>query len=328
MPLRLIATLALTASLAATAATAAAGAVGTTAATTQVTRGKATVLRVATRSLAPCSVQIRYSDGLVQMAGVKRARGGVVSWTIRIPNNAALGRAHWDAQCGGVVFHRSGTWVVTAAKAGTAASAPHVMVDKQGFSQRPNKYGSGSVVSYGLMLHNTSAHEDATNVYVLINFATAGGELIGTVTKSVALIPAGGVFALGDSMNMRTQIPMTKLEVTLTVNSHEAADTHPLPHFANVRVIPSESEPGWTGEVDGEVVNDTSPQTMSMAQISVVLFDASGAIVGGGTGMVSSPLPSGSRMVFLAQLGFTSIPYAPTVTPVISVVPTYVTDGA
>ena len=91
-------------------------------------------------------------------------------------------------------------------------------------------------------------------------------------------------------------------------------------------LIAGETDPDYVAEVDGEVVNDTSPFTLTSARLSVVLLDASGKIVGGGTGIVYSPLPSGSRMVFLAQSGFTGIPSSTAVVPIITVEPTYATS--
>jgi hypothetical protein len=200
------------------------------------------------------------------------------------------------------------------------------MVDKQGFSQRPDKYGGGSTFSYGLLLKNTSTTQDATEVYVLINFATESGALVGTVTRTIALVGAHEQYALGDSAQLRTQAPVTKLEVTIRVGSHARAKPRPMPHFANVRILAGETDPDYVAEVDGEVVNDTSPFTLTSARLSVVLLDASGKIVGGGTGIVYSPLPSGSRMVFLAQSGFTGIPSSTAVVPIITVEPTYATS--
>ena len=208
---------------------------------------------------------------------------------------------------------------------GTAGSGPTVMVDKQGFSQRPDASG-GSTFSYGLLLKNTSTSEDATQVYVLINFATESGALIGTVTRTIEIIGADEQYALGDSAQLRTQVPVTKLEVTIRVMSHVHSKPRPMPHFANVRILPGERDPDYVAEVDGEVVNDTSPFTLTMAKLSLVLLDAGGKIVGGGTGIVYAPLPSGSRMVFLAQSGFTGIPSSSAVTPIITVEPTYATS--
>jgi hypothetical protein len=324
-PLRLISTVAVTALLAAIAATSSPAMIVRAETALVVHRGQPVRIAVKTPSHGVCIAEVRYSDGAVQDSGVKVPRGGAVSWTMRVPTNATLGAARWTVRCG-VTWQRSGNWRVTPITAGDSpSSAPHVMIDKEGYSQRPDKYGTGSTVSYGLLLKNTSAKEDAKNVYLLINFASASGELIATVTKSVALISANGTFAFGDSMQMRTQVPVTKLEVTVNVTAHEPSKLVPLPHFVNVRILPSDNDPGWVSEVDGEVVNDTSPQTLVMAKISIVLLDATGRIVGGGTGISFSPLPSGSRMVFLAQSGFTGVPLSQAVVPMISVEPTYQT---
>lgn len=322
MPLRLITSIAFTAVLAATATTASVSA-RPAAGPLVVHRGQAVRVAVRTPSKAYCLAEARYADGSRQDSGLKRAGAtGLVSWTLRVPNNAPLGRADWTVRCG-ASWERNGRWLVKSATAQTPADAPHVMVDRQGFSQRPDRYGTGSSVSYGLLLKNTSQTQDATNVYLLINFATPGGELIGTVTKTVELIPAGGTVAIGDAMQMRTQVAVSNLEVTIKVNAHEPAKPHILPHFVNVAILPNQNDSGWVGEVDGEIVNDTSPQTLTLAKLSIVLLDATGKIVGGGTAITFSPLPSGSRMVFLAQTGFSAVPISTAVTAMISVEPTY-----
>lgn len=316
MPLRSTASLALcSAVLAATVATA-------EAAPLVVYRGQAVRVAVRTPSHAACLAEAIYADGSRQDSGLKRASAGRVSWTLRVPNTVPLGRATWAVRCG-ATFERSGTWIVRSATAAGPDSTPRVLVDKQGFTQRPDRFGTASSVSYGLLLKNTSATQDATDVYLLINFASAGGRLVGTVTKSLELIPAGGTFALGDAMQLRTQTPITNLEVTIKVRAHERAKPRVLPHFVNVSILQSQSDNGYVGEVDGEIVNDTSPQTMTMAQLSIVLLDASGRVVGGGTATTFAPLPSGSRMVFLAQTGFTPVPISQAAAAVISATPTY-----
>jgi hypothetical protein len=322
LPLRLIATLVLTAGLAATATTATASA-RPAAGPLVVHRGQAVKVAVRTPSKAYCLAEARYADGSRQDSGLKRANSaGLVSWTLRVPNTAPLGRADWTVRCG-ASWERNGRWLVKAVTSKTPAAAPHVTVDRQGFSQRPDRYGTGSSVSYGLLLKNTSQTQDSKNVYLLINFASASGELIGTVTRTVDLIPAGGTVAVGDAMQMRTQAPVSNLEVTIKVNSFEPAKPRILPHFVNVAILPNQNDAGWVGEVDGEIVNDTSPQTLTLAKLSIVLLDATGKIVGGGTAMTFSPLPSGSRMVFLAQTGFGAVPISAAVTAIISVEPTY-----
>jgi hypothetical protein len=222
------------------------------------------------------------------------------------------------------MFKRSATWrVVTAA---AASSAPKVLIDKQGFTQRPDRYGTGSAVSYGLMLKNTSTTQDANNVYLLVNFVAADGQLLGSKSQNLVLVAAGELYAFGDTMTLRTQAAVAKLEITIRVTAHGQAVKRVLPHFVNVRIVPSKTDPGFVGEVDGEIVNDTSPQTLTRANLSIVILDANGAIVGGGNSLSYAALPSGSRMVFIANHGFTAIPAQTAVTPIVSAVPTY-TDG-
>jgi hypothetical protein len=205
-----------------------------------------------------------------------------------------------------------------------AAEAPRVVADKQGFSQRPDKYGTGSAFSYGVFLRNTSPTQDAMNVYVLVNMVAATGELIGTATRIVPLVGAGETYALGDSLSLRTQVPVAKLELTIRLGAHQLKQPHSLPEFANVRIVPAQSDAGWVGEVDGEVLNTAPGKTLTSAKLSIVLLDAAGNPVGGGTGYTLAPLPSGSRMVFLATSGFNAVPLDRALTPVISAEPGYV----
>ena len=109
------------------------------------------------------------------------------------------------------------------------------------------------------MLKNTSQTQDTTNVYLLINFATAGGELIGTVTKTVELIPAGGTVAIGDSVQMRTQAPVSNLEVTIKVNSFEPAKPRILPHFVNV-ADPARTRTTPVGSARSTARSSTTPR--------------------------------------------------------------------
>jgi hypothetical protein len=143
------------------------------------------------------------------------------------------------------------------------------------------------------------------------------------VTRTVSLIAANDTFALGDSLLLRTQVPVTKLEVTIKPGAHQVKQPHVTPEFANVRIVANANDPGWVSEVDGEVVNDTSPQTLQSARLSIVLLDAAGNPVGGGSGAMFSPLPAGSRIVFLAQAGFNAVPLDRALTPLVSVEPTY-----
>jgi hypothetical protein len=318
VPHRLLATL-MIAGLALCAATASAA---PAAATPTIIRGHALAIKITTKSASVCAPVVQYSNGTMQNGTAKKAHGGRLAWSLLVPRTAPTGPGRWYVQCGTAVASR-GKFIVAGQPTAPAAEAPRVVADKQGYSQRPDKYGTGSAFSYGIFLRNTSLTQDAMNVYVLVNMVAASGELIGTATRTVPLIGAGQTYALGDSMSLRTQIPVAKLELTIRLGAHQLKQAHPLPEFANVRIIPSQGDAGWVGEVDGEVLNTAPAMTLTSAKLSIVLLDAAGNPVGGGTGYTASPLPSGSRMVFLATSGFTSVPLDRALTPVVSAEPSY-----
>jgi len=329
VPHRLFATLTI-AALALCAVTASAA---PAAATPTVTRGHALVIKVKTKSGAACTPVVTYADHTMQMGTTKKARaGGLLSWSLLVPRTASTGAGKWYVRCAWFHVVAQGKFVVAAVKTTTPpttppAAAPRVVADKQGFSQRPDRYGTGSSFSYGMFLRNTSDTQDAQNVYVLVNMVAGTGELIGTATRTIPLIAAGQTYALGDSMSLRTQVPVAKLELTIRIGAHQLKQPHNTPEFANVRIVPSQGDPGWVGEVDGEVLNSTPAMTLTNAKLSIVLLDAAGNPVGGGTGYTFAALPSGSRMVFLATSGFNSVPLDRALTPVVSAEPAYAAAG-
>jgi hypothetical protein len=320
VPHRLLATLTI-AGLALCAATAAAA---PAAGTPTIARGHTLAITLKTKSFAVCMPIVQYSDGTMQNGTAKKAHaGGRLAWSLLVPRTAPVGAGKWSVRCG---FHvaSKGKFVVAGVKTTTPpAEAPRVVAEKQGFSQRPDKFGTGSAFSYGMFLRNTSDTQDAVNVFVLVNMVAASGELIGSATRTIPLIGAGQTYALGDSMSLRTQVPVSKLELTIRLGAHQLKQHQNLPEFANVRILPSQGDVGWVSEVDGEVLNSTPAMTLTYARLSIVLLDAAGNPVGGGVGYTSAPLPSGSRMVFLAQSGFTAVPLDRALTAVVSVEPSY-----
>ena len=286
-------------------------------------RGQRATITVHTTGTAPCTAILDYAQTGSLVTPARAPRNGRVSFVVRIPLSAGLGPGHWRVSCGLRTF--SGTFVVVDAASTTTAEAPRVVVQSDGYQQRNDKTGLGSFLSYGLLLKNTSPNEDAEQVYVLVNMVAADGSLIGSKSETVAVVPAGATAPLGDSLQLRTQVPATHLEITVRVGAHEPAQPRTVPDLANVQVKPNPYDPGYVGEVDGEVINDTSPKTLASAQLSIVVLDASGAPIGGGTGIVFAPVPSGSRFVFTAQNGFRAIPLDQAASAVIAVTPRYQT---
>lgn len=252
---------------------------------------------------ARCSLAVRYADGGTQpgLAPV-RATSGRARWTWQVPRSADAGPATVTVACRGV-GRRSRTMVVVG---GTAVPTP-LVVERQGFTQRNNKFGGGSNVGYGLMIANPDPAHDAVEVGVLINFLEAGGRVLGSRTDRVAGIAAGSTYALGGQMSLLTQLPVTRLEVVLLSSKRVPRALH-FPSLVAVAVEPSLFDRGWVGAVAGEVVNSHPRLTLRNARLSIVVMDAAGLILGGGSTSTFTPLPPGARVLFKAQSGFSTIP--------------------
>ena len=286
-----------------------------------VHQGDTAIFRVPVAGARSCSLTLRYAGGTTQHAGNRIVVSRSATWTVAIPKTAAIGVARWTAACG-TNAPRVGTFAVVRVRS-TTGDVPKVVIDKQGYTQRPDRYGTGSLVSYGLMLRNSSAAEDVNGVYVLVNMVDAGGALLGTVSTTVPLIGAAATFAYGNSLELRTQAPVDHLEITIRIGAHAPKAAHLSPEFANVRPEPSQYDTGWIGEIDGEVVNTATAMTLQNATLSIVVFDAAGNVIGGGTGATFTSVPSGARIVFTAASGFTALPADKAATAAVSAVPTY-----
>jgi hypothetical protein len=143
------------------------------------------------------------------------------------------------------------------------------------------------------------------------------------MSRTLSVIGAASTFAYGDSLHLRTNVPVSSLEITIRVGSHSPIKSHPAPDFANVHLVPDGRDPGWVGEVDGEVVNATPTLTLTSARLSIVVLDAAGKVIGGGTGFTVVSVPSGSRVVFTASSGVTALPTDKASTAIVSSEPTY-----
>ena len=286
-----------------------------------VHRGQLVRIALSDASTRPCYANVKFSNASSVDLESKYPDGTHVAWSYRIPARAPLGPATWTVRCG-YGFVRSGNWLVVPAGITIGTTPPHPVVTKQGFSQRPEAFGTGSTASYGLLIRNP-ASKDARDVSVTVSFASAGGTTIGGERTTVARIGAGETFALGGATELSSQSGMTKLTASVRVGSYTTPTHTSRPRVASAKIIASDADPGWVGEVDGEIVNDASQAALARAVISVVVLDANGRIVGGGTGALSGSLASGARGPFGARLGFAAIPVDRAARLVVSVVPTY-----
>ena len=264
---------------------------------------------------AACTLRVRYRDGSYQ-PGLKRvvARAGRAAWTWTVPTNVQAGEATATVRCG-----RAGTLTRSLLVVGRLV-APKIVVSNSGFSTKV--VGTGTSLSYGLVLHNTSSTQDATKVTVQTNFVEPDDHLIGTDTHTVALIRAGTDYYYGASVSFPGSAPVARLEVVLQANGFVSDQSH-MPTLANIHLVPSPYQPAWLGSVEGEIQNTDPSLSLQTASLSAVVFDSAGKILGGGNGGIYGNLPPGTREFLKFDGGVDVIPTADAASVQVSVTPTW-----
>ncbi len=284
--------------------------------------GPAVVSVVVTPQNRQCGLAVRYADGARQPGLVAHSTAGLREWSWTVGKAAAAGPARATVSCG-----RSGVLTRTITVVGGTLRHSKLTIADQGYSQRPASYGSGSTVSYGIVLHNPSPAADAQDVTVLVNFLDGSDHVLESATTRVSAIGAASSFNLGGSATLDKQTPVARLEIVVQTGAYKPAAMHE-PAVANVAIVPGSFDANWVGSVTGEVLNDHPTDLLTYAQLSIVLFDAAGHVVGGSTGLMSTSLPPGTRAFFRASGGLSPIPMANASAAAISIVPTYKPPGA
>ena len=272
------------------------------------------------RSGVRCELTVRYADGTRQRdLPPAYAVAGRAAWRWRIPTDAAAGTARVTASCA-----RLGSVSRRMVVVGSVIPA-RVEVEKKGYSIRPSPYG-GTSVSYGIVLRNESPHQDALDVNVLVNFVDSANRLFGTETSNVGTISAGSTYALGSDLGFPAAAPVARLEVVVQVGGRAPHAPH-APAVANLRVLPDLYDRGFVGSVEGELINDDPGLVLSSAQLSTVVFDAAGNVLGGGSGYAFASLPPGAREFFKITTGLGAIPIERAASAQVSVEPSYRQGG-
>jgi hypothetical protein len=270
-----------------------------------------------------CSLSVKYADGSMQSGlGMLRARSGRAAWKWSLADVAPAGPAIAAVACG-----RSGNLSRAFTVVGGNVRSSKLSIANSGYSQRPDRFGPGSSASYGVVLDNPSDTEDAQNVSVQVNFLDAANHTLQSASNHIGAIRAGSTFNLGGNQSFSTQTPVVKLEIIVQTDSWVKAAALE-PEVQNVHIVPSSFEPDWVGEVDGDLINSDPTNTLTNAQIYVVLFDSAGNVVGGGTGFIFATLPPGTRSYMSSTTGFQAVPVLKATTAGISIVATYKAPGA
>jgi hypothetical protein len=263
-----------------------------------------------------CTLAVRYANGARQKdLAAQTATNGRASWRWQVGLGTAVGRARATVSCG-----RAGKITRRFMVIGQLIP-PRIEVVKKGFSIRAKPYG-GTGVSYGLLLQNDSQQFDATKIYVLINFVMADNHALGTTTTTINAIQAGGQYALGGELTFPEGAPIQRLEVVIQVGGQSKPQLR-LPAPANIHVMPDLYDPAWVGSVEGELLNSQPSLVLQNCQLSAIVLDEAGNILGGGTGYAFATLPSGTREVIKMTSGFNDIPIAHAVSAMVSMQPTW-----
>ena len=270
---------------------------------------------------ARCTLSVRYHGGAQQAGlGAATAAGGRASWTWHVPTDVQAGAATATIRCA-----HAGSVSRSLVIVGRIVE-PKIDVLKSGFSIRPNSFGSGTRLSYGLILHNESAVRDALSINVQVNFVMADDHLLGTDNQHVDGIAAGSDWALGNSVSFPGAAPIVRLEIVILVGSFVTQSIH-IPTLANIHLVPQNFDPKWVGTIEGELQNTDPSMTLRSATLSAVIFDSAGNILGGGGGMAFQALPPGAR-VTLQMSGFDVIPFEKAASTMISITPSWQQPGA
>lgn len=272
---------------------------------------------VAAPKNAICTLSVRYADGRTQDGlGIVGAANGRAKWKFRVPTDAAPGKARVAASCG-----RAGSASRVVLVVGSVIPA-RIVVVKDGYSIRQNPYSGGSI-SYGVILKNTSPKQDALQVYAVVNFVGPDNKLVGTATTNVPGIPAGQQFALGGEVFFLGSAPqVARLEVVALIQKRQPHALK-LPTITNIRVAPSVFEPQWVGSVEGEVSNDQQSLILQNTQLSTVVFDSAGNVIGGGSGYAGASLPPAAREFFKIESGLHAISMSRAASAMVSAVGNY-----
>ncbi|MEX0674435.1 MAG: hypothetical protein WD067_06645 [Gaiellaceae bacterium] len=266
-----------------------------------------------------CSLTVRYADGSTQKGlPLVRAAAGKARWSWKVPVTADAGAAKLIAWCRGV-----GKLTRTVVVVGGTQVRAKVRVRDSGWTQRNSRFGTGSSVSYGIVLENPDLDYDAVSIGLLVNLVNAEGRVIASKTERVAGVAAGSEYALGGSLQMPNQIPVARLELVITSSSRSTRALH-FPATMAIGFEQATYDPGFLTAIAGELVNGHPRLTLSRAKLSIVVRSPEGTIVGGTTAYVSVPLLPGTRVLWKAQTGLTSIPIDRAASAQISIEPTWV----
>jgi hypothetical protein len=267
-----------------------------------------------------CTLNVRYQGGTQQPGlGATTATRGRAAWTWHVPTDVQAGPAQTTVRCA-----RAGAVTRSLVIVGRLVE-PKITLMKQGFTIRSSS-GGGTRLSYGLILHNEAPERDAINITVQTNFVMADNNLLGTDSQRITGIPAGSDYALGRMISFPGSAPITRLEVVIQVEKYMPKALHNAT-LANIHLVPGLFDPSWVGTVEGELQNTDPVLSLQSADLSAVVFDAAGNVLGGGSGFAFQTLPPGARRFIQLSSGLDAIPWERAASTMVSMTSTWKQPG-
>src|SRR5215213_2823299 len=132
--------------------------------------------------------------------------------------------------------------------------------------------------------------------------------VVDTDTVDIDAIGAGTVFYLGGSTTIPDGSPVSKLEVVTRIGGQSARKKLG-PSSADILVQAQLYDPAWTAAVVGQILNDHPTMLLKRTQVSAVIYDSAGNVIGGSTGGSYDALLPGVRAYFQASSGADAIPF-------------------
>jgi hypothetical protein len=313
---RRAATVAITAAVVATGASSASArtsSVGFTSLPRAVFEGQRPTIAVAVQPTGErCTLTVDYPGNRTDHFQTSAQRGRA-AWSIRIPA-VPPGMATVVVGCGRAGSARGSMRIRW------AVQAPKIDVTERGWSQRLEQFGGGSTVSFGLALRNERARSDAVMVAVLVNFVDASNRVLGSAQVSVMRIPASSTFYVGGQQMLMTQIPVARVEAIVSAKP-EPREGLPEPLISDIGISPASD--GYVSNVHGQLLNNY-PRAVQSAFLGVVVRNAAGDIIGGGSTYASGRLSFGAREFFVAAGTFRAVPFVNAASADVSAVATWV----
>jgi len=261
---------------------------------------------------AQCSLSIRYSSNRVQRLGERTANARGINWGVRIPA-VPSGRARATVACG-----KAGT-ATTMFTVKHALQAPRIVIERSGWSQRPNPRFGYSYTCFGLQVQNARTGLDAVRIALLVNLVDADNRVLATDHLRLGRIPAGTTVYTGHQLRMGLT-EVARIEVVVVEATSQEMEPATPPLVSDVIIAVAASGP-YVGTIFGQLLN-RSRLPMRSGEIGFLLQGADGSIVGGGRGTARGPVSLGARELFKSSGSFDAVPHGGT-EALISIVPRY-----